>query len=443
MGFGNGFGLSRVLRTLRSRNFRFFFAGQGISLIGSWMQRAALSWLVYRLTRSAFLLGFVEFSGQLPALFLVPFAGVLADRWDRRRFLLVTQSLAMVQALVLSVLVLVGTPAVWQIVLLSMFLGVISVFDIPTRQSFIVDVIESREDIGNAIALNSSLANGARLIGPPLAGLLIASAGEWLCFLLNGLSYLAAIAAVAAVRLTPRPASSHRKNFLMELRRGVAYVFGFAPIRSLLLQVGLISLAGLPFTVLLPIFAKEVLHGDAATLGLLMGATGFGAFGGALYLAARSSALGLETAIVVAAGLFGLALIGFGLSSTLWLSLLLLFLAGFGMIVQLASCNTILQTVSEEGMRGRVMSYYTLAFIGLSPFGSLLEGLLAHRIGAPNTVIIGGGLCLLGAFFFGLQLPGIREKVRPIYVRIGILPEIAKGVQPAAQLTTKPEEQET
>ncbi|HET6369695.1 MAG TPA: MFS transporter, partial [Nitrospiria bacterium] len=311
---------------------------------------------------------------------------------------------------------------------------------IPTRQSFIVDVIERREDIGNAIALNSSLANAARLIGPPLAGLLIASAGEWLCFLLNGVSYLAAIAAVAAIRLTLRPAPSHPKNFLMELKRGVAYVFGFAPIRSLLLQVGLISLAGLPFTVLLPIFAKEVLHGDAATLGLLMGATGFGAFGGALYLAVRSSALGLETAIVVAAGLFGLALIGFGLSSTLWLSLLLLFLAGFGMIVQLASCNTILQTISEEGMRGRVMSFYTLAFIGLSPFGSLLEGSLAHRIGAPNTVIIGGGLCLLGAIFFGLQLPGVREKVRPIYVRIGILPEIAKGVQPAAQLTTKPEE---
>jgi MFS family permease len=440
MGFGNGFGLSRVLRTLRSRNFRLFFIGQGVSLVGSWMQRAALSWLVYRLTRSAFLLGFVEFSGQLPALLLVPFAGVLADRWDRRRFLLITQSLAMVQAIILALLVLLGTPAVWQIVLLSMFLGVISVFDIPTRQSFISDMVENRDDLGNAIALNSSLVNGARLIGPSLAGLLIAAVGEWFCFLLNGVSYIAAIGALAAMRLPPWRAPAERKKFLTELRNGVAYAFGFAPIRSVLLQVGLISLAGLPFMVLLPIFAKEVLHGDAATLGLLMGATGFGAFGGALYLAMRKSVLGLGKVIIVAAGLFGLALIGFALSSILWLSLLLLFLTGFGMIVQLASCNTILQTISEEEMRGRVMSFYTLAFIGVAPFGSLLEGALAHRIGAPNTLIIGGGLCLLGVFFFALQLPAIREKVRPIYVRIGILPEIAKGIQTATQLTTPPEE---
>jgi MFS family permease len=440
MDFGNGVGLSRVLRTLRYRNYRLFFIGQGVSLIGTWMQRAALGWLVYRLTRSPFLLGFVEFSGQMPALLFAPFAGVMADRWDRRRFLLVTQSLAMVQALILALLVFLGTTAVWQIVLLSMFLGVINVFDIPTRQSFVADMIENRDDLGNAIALNSSLVNGARLIGPSLAGLLIAAAGEWVCFLLNGVSYLAAVAALAAMRLPLRKRPVRGTNILQDLRSGVAYAFGFAPIRSVLLQVGLISLAGMPFMVLLPIFAKEVLHGDASTLGLLMGATGFGALGGAIYLATRKSVLGLGKIIIVAAGLFGLALIGFALSPILWLSLLLLFLTGFGMIVQLASCNTILQTISEEAMRGRVMSFYSLAFIGAAPFGSLLEGALAHRIGAPNTLIIGGGLCLAGAFFFALQLPAIREKVRPIYVRIGILPEIAKGIQTATQLTTPPEE---
>jgi MFS family permease len=302
-------------------------------------------------------------------------------------------------------------------------------------------MVENREDLGNAVALNSSIVNGARLIGPSLAGILIAAVGEWFCFLLNGLSYLAAIAALFSMRLPPRRTPVAGTNLLKELKRGASYTFGFGPIRSVLLQVGLSGLAGMPYMVLLPVFAKEVLHGDASTLGVLMGATGLGALGGALYLASRKSVLGLGKVIVLSGTLFGVGLIVFALSSLLWLSLPLLFLTGFGMMVQLASCNTILQTISEEDKRGRVMSFYTLAFIGTAPFGSLFAGTLAHRIGAPDTLILGGGLCLLGTLLFAVQLPLLRERVRPIYVRIGVLPqEVASGVQTAAELTVLPEE---
>jgi MFS family permease len=441
MSFERFSGLARIVRTLRYRNYRLFFIGQGISFVGTWMQRAALSWLVYRMTRSPFLLGLVDFSGQIPTLFFTPLAGVLADRWDRRRVLLVTQSFAMIQALLLTAVVVWGEARVWPILLLGLLLGVINAFDIPTRQAFVGEMVENREEIGNAIALNSSIVNGARLIGPSLAGLLIAAAGEWFCFLLNGVSYLAAIGALLAMSLPARRPPEAGARLLKELKQGTRYAFGFAPIRSVLLQVALVALAGMPYMVLLPVFAKEVLRGEASTLGALMGATGLGALGGALYLASRRSVLGLGRVIVFSGGLFSLGLIGFALSRFLWLSLPLLFLTGFGMMVQFAACNTILQTISEEDKRGRVMSFYTLAFIGTAPFGSLLAGALADRIGAPATLILGAGLCLLGTLVFAVQIPVLREKVRPIYVRIGILPqELASGIQTAADLTVPPED---
>lgn len=402
-------GLKFILRSFHYRNYRLFFGGQGISLIGTWIQNIAMSWLVYSLTNSALLLGIVGFAGQIPTFILTPFAGVLVDRWHRHRILVVTQTLAMLQAFILALLVLTGNVTVWHIIPLSVFLGLVNAFDIPARQSFVVEIIENREDLGNAIALNSSMFNGARLLGPSIAGILIAAVGEGLCFLLNGVSYLAVIAALLAMRVIPKKIEIKKSHILHGLKEGFFYAFGFAPIRYILLLLSLISLVGMPYAVLMPIFAKEILHGGPHTLGFLVGCSGIGALVGAVFLASRKSASGLAKNIPLAAGLFGVGLIIFSQSRVLWLSLLLMLITGFGMMVQMASSNTLIQTVVDDDKRGRVMSFYTMAFMGMAPFGSLLAGGLASKIGAPNTLLIGGIATILGAIVFAVKLPFLEE----------------------------------
>ena len=424
--------MRQLLRALRSRNYRLFVAGQGVSLVGTWMQHVAMSWLVYRLTGSAMLLGVVGFTSQIPTLFISPVAGVLADRWDRRRLLLVTQSLAMVQAALLAVVVLTGIVQVWQIILLSLILGVVNACDIPIRQSFVVEMVERREDLGNAIALNSSLVNSARLIGPAIAGLLIASVGEGLCFVLNAISYLGVIAALAAMRIPPASHRQHpRRHILHELREGFAYAYNFAPIRSILLLLALVSLMGMPYSVLVPVFAKEILHGGAHTFGFLMTAAGSGALVGTLYLASRKSVRGLGMVIVRATILFAVGIAIFALSTNFSLSLAALALTGFGGMTLVASCNTVLQTILDEDKRGRVMSFFTMSFIGVAPFGNLGAGSMAGIFGPRDTLLLGCLGCLVGAAIFARYLPQIREKVRPIYLRMGIIKEVATGMATA------------
>src|SRR4030042_331313 len=409
-------GVKLIFRSLSHRNYRLFFGGQSISLIGTWMQQIAINWLVYRLTNSALLLGIVGFSSRIATFLLASLAGVLADRWNRHRVLVITQTASMIQAMVLAILVLTGTIAVWHIILLSLLLGLINALDVPTRQSFIVDMIEKREDLGNAIALNSSMVNGARLIGPSVAGLLIATLGEGICFLLNGLSFIAVVVALLAMKITPKNREIQNLQVLQKLKEGYSYAFGFAPIRSVLLLLALISLMGMPFTVLMPVFAEKILQGGPRTLGFLLGATGVGAVAGSIYLASRKSVVGLGKIIVIASSLFGIGLIAFSFSRVFWLSLLIMLVTGFGMMVQMASSNTILQTLVEEDKRGRVMSFYTMAFMGMVPFGSLLAGSLANTIGAPKTVMIGGITVLLGSIMFSKKLSSLRRMVHPIYV---------------------------
>ena len=433
-------GIRTLLRALRSRNYRLFVAGQSVSLVGTWMQQVAMSWLVYRMTGSAFLLGVVGFTSQIPTFLFSPLAGVLADRWNRRRLLIITQALAMLQAVLLATAVFSGVVQVWHIVVLSLFLGVVNAFDIPIRQSFVVEMVAHREDLGNAIALNSSMVNGARLIGPTIAGLLVASVGEGVCFVLNAISYLAVLLALFAMRLEPAVHRQTRRHVLHELREGFTYAFGFGPIRSILLLVALVSLAGMPYTVLVPVFAKEVLHGGAHTFGFLMTAAGCGALCGTMYLASRKSVLGLGRVIVIAAVLFAVGIALFAVSSNIALSLASLVLAGFGAMTLVASCNTILQTILEEDKRGRVMSFFAVAFMGMAPFGSFGAGTMAGIIGSRETLLLGALFCLGGAVLFARQLPRIRELIRPIYVRMGIMAEVAEGMESAAEQPPLPEE---
>lgn len=429
-----------LVRALRHRNYRLFFGGQGISLIGTWMTRVATGWLVYRLTDSAFLLGLVSFSGQIPILVLGPFAGVWVDRWNRHRVLVVTQTLSMLQSFGLAVLALTGIITVREIILLNLFQGAVNAFDMPARQAFVIEMVEDHEDLGNAIALNSSLVNAARLIGPSVAGLVIAAVGEGYCFLIDGFSYLAVIISLLAMIVTVRPTEHAHETVLSELREGWNYVCGFRPIWSILLLLALVSLVGMPYTTLMPIFAGRILHGGAHTLGFLMAATGVGALIGAVRLAARPSVLGLGRVIPMTAGAFGGALIAFAGSRQLWLSLLLLVVTGFAFMQQMASSNTILQTIVEHKKRGRVMSFYSMAFQGVAPFGSLIAGAAASRMGAPHTLMIGGAICICGATIFALQLPTLRQLIRPIYVQIGIIPELATGIHAASVLQEPPED---
>ena len=428
-----------AIRALRHRNYALFFSGQTVSLIGTWMTRIATAWLVYRLTNSAFLLGLVGFSGQIPVFALGPFAGVWVDRWNRHRVLVVTQTLSMLQSFSLAVLALSHHIAVTDIILLSLFQGAINAFDMPARQAFVIQMVEDREDLSNAIALNSSMVNASRLIGPSIAGAVIALAGEGYCFLIDGFSYLAVIASLLAMVITRKQEIKPRQPVWQEFSEGWRYVARFVPIRSILLLLGLVSLVGMPYTVLMPLFAARVLHGGAHTLGFLMGASGVGALISAGWLAARKSVLGLGRVIPTMAGVFGGALIAFSFSHLLWLSLLLMVVTGFGMMQQMAASNMVLQTIADEDKRGRVMSFYSVAFQGMAPFGSLFAGIVANRIGAPYTLAIGGFFCIAGGLWFIGKLPQIRALIRPIYRKLGILPEIADGIQAATALQVPPE----
>jgi MFS family permease len=414
---------SHAWRALRHRNFRLFFGGQSISLIGTWMTRVATSWLVYRLTKSSLVLGTVSFTGQIPTFLFAPFAGVIVDRIDRRKVLVWTQALAMIQSLALAWLTLAHRITIAEVVALSAMQGLINAFDMPGRQSFMVKMVEDRADLSNAIAINSSMVNTARLIGPSLAGMLIAVSNEGWCFLVDGVSYIAVIASLLMMRLPKTNDARKATSMVTELREGWTYVSGFAPIRTILSLFALLSLMGWPFMVLMPIFAAQVLHGGPHTLGFLMGAVGVGSLASALALVMRRSVRGLARMIPIAACVFGVGLICFGLSTSLWLSLPLMLVTGFGMMQGLTSRNTIIQTLVDENMRGRVMSYYTMAFVGMAPFGSLLAGALAHAIGAPRTVIVSGIACILGGLWFWSRLPQLRHDMRSIYERLGIVPQ--------------------
>lgn len=391
-------GFQVLFRSLRSRNFRLFFVGQGVSLIGTWMQQTAMSWLVYRMTNSAFLLGLVGFSSQIPAFFLAPFAGVAADRWNRHRIIVITQSLALVQALLLSVLAFTDSITIGHIIPLSIFIGLINAVDMPTRQSFMLEMVEGKEDLANAIALNSSMFNGARLIGPSVAGLVVSAAGEGVCFVINALSFSAVIVSLLLMKLKPREAAAPAAPVLHRLREGFSYVFGSAPIRRILFLLALVSLMGFPFIILMPVFARDILGGDARTLGFLMGATGLGALAGAVALAFRKQTRGLGAWIPYAVSIFGAGLFALSFSRALWISLFFALIAGFGMMVHIASSNTLLQSIADDDKRGRVMSFYTMALIGVAPLGSLMLGSLAGAIGAPLTLVISGFSCVAGAF---------------------------------------------
>lgn len=429
-----------AIRALRSRNYRLFFSGQTISLIGTWMTRVATSWLIYRLTHSALLLGLASFAGQIPLFFLAPIAGVWVDRWNRHKTLVATQILSMLQSFALAALALTGVITVWHVIVLMFLQGMVNAVDMPARQAFVVEMVDNRDDLPNAIALNSSMVNAARLFGPAIAGALIAVAGEGMCFLIDGISYLAVIASLLGMRLHAGSPHRARKRILDELAEGWQYVARSVPIRSILLLLAAISLLGMPYTVLMPIFAGRILHGGPHTLGILMACTGVGALAGVIALAGRRSVLGLGRVIYISAALFGGALIAFGLSRNVWLSAALLLIIGFGLMRHMAASNTILQTIVAEEKRGRVMSFYAMALAGMSPFGSLLAGIVAARFGAPITVAVSGALCLIGAGLFARELPRLRRFIRPIYAGLGILPEMATALQSASSIQTAADE---
>ena len=430
--------VKQTLRALRHKNYRLFFGGQSLSLIGTWMQQVALGWLVYRLTDSAFLLGLVGFASQIPTFILASVAGVLADRYNKHKIIIATQTLAMIQAFILAFLTLSSSIQIWHILLLSLFSGLINAFDMPTRQSFVIEMVDDRNDLPNAIALNSSMFNAARLIGPTIAGVLITAIGEGFCFLVNALSYLTVIVALLMMKIEPTIIIHNKEKVLEGVKEGIKYAYNFKPIRVLLLLIGLVSLTGMPYTVLMPVFARDILHGDAHTLGFLFGAVGLGAFIGAVYLASRKTVLGLGRWIAIATSIFSLGLLFFSFSREIYLSVALMLFTGFGMMMQMASTNTLLQTLVDDDKRGRVMSLYVMAFMGTAPFGSFMAGTLASTIGAPYTVLSSGVICLIGAIIFFKNLPSLRKHIRPIYVKMGILPEVSKGLQSTTHLKMPP-----
>ena len=431
MSLGKNAGSAKTLRlpimgrALAHRNFRLFSIGQGISVVGTWMQQIATVWLVYRLSNSSFLLGLTDFASQIPAALVLPVAGVLTDRWSRHRTLLATQSLAMLQAFVLMTLTLTGVVSVWQVILLGALLGLVNAFDSTARQSFVIQMVERHEDLANAIAINSSAFNAARLVGPAIAGFVIGTFGECPCFLLNGLSYLAVLASLLLMRVRPFVKPVSNLGIVEGFSEGFGYVARSMPIRTLLVLLGIVSMMSAPLMVLMPVLATKVLRGGPRTLGLLTAAMGVGALAASLFLAARKNVLGLGTVIAVATGVFGLGMAGLSLSHTLGISLVLLLVTGFAMVTQMAASNAVLQTIVEESKRGRVMSFYTMAFFGMGPLGSLLAGCLASTLGTAVTFLIFGMVSLTGSLVFAALLPELRRAVRPIYMRVGILPDAA------------------
>jgi len=427
-------------RSLRHRNFKLFFFGQTISMIGTWMTRLAISWLVYRMTHSALLLGVVSFAGQIVAFGVGPFAGVWVERLNRRKLLVWTQAAAAAQSLLLAVLALSHIINLWEIIVLAALQGLINAFDMPARQSFLVQMVEDRSDLSNAIAINSSMANSARLIGPALGGIIISAVGEGWCFLFDGLSYFAVIASLLVMRINYKESRNQVRSMLGQIRESWEYVRTFRPIRDILILFALTSLMGFPYGVLLPVFAGQVLHGGAHTLGYLTGASGIGALISAISLALRKNVLGLTWMLQIATAILGVALVLFGFSQSLWVSLLLMVFAGFGLIQNASVSNTIIQSLVTEDKRARVMSYYTMAFFGAAPLGSLLAGGLAQRIGAPNTVILTGVFCIVSSIWFAWERPKIRSAMRPVYQEMGILPRpampfVADAQQAAKQLS--------
>jgi MFS family permease len=422
--------LQATLRALRHRNFQLFFSGQLISLIGTWMQSVAQSWLVYRLTGSSLLLGSVGFASQIPVFLVAPVGGIIADRHNRQHVVIGTQTASMLLAFTLAALTLTGVVQVWHIFVLASLLGVVNAFDIPGRQSFLSDMV-GREDLMNAIALNSSMFNGARIIGPAIAGILVARIGEGWCFFANAVSYIAVIIGLLMMRVRGR---SHRVSGspLAHIVEGFRFVRHTGPIRAILLLLGLVSLVAMPYTVLMPVFADKILHGGARGLGILMGATGVGALLGALTLATRSGARGLGRWVALSCGGFGLSLVLFSLSRSFWISAALLLPVGFCMMLQMSSSNTLVQAMVPDHLRGRVMSVYSMMFMGMAPFGALFGGALADRLGAPLTVSMGAVACMGGAALFGLHLSKIRVEAR----RLIVAQEIAGG-EPSQEITAR------
>lgn len=412
--------------------------GQSISLIGTWMQRLAIGWLAYKLKESALILGVVEFSGQIPTLFLTSLGGVAADSYNKHRILIITQTLAMVQALVLAILVISDNITILLLMTLNICLGIINSLDMPTRQAFLIEMIDNKDDLSNAIALNSSMVHFARLAGPTLAGFIVAASGEGMCFLINALSYIAVIVSLLLMKTTPRVRPKKTSAWL-QLKDGFHYAFGFPPIKYLILMLSIVSLTAIPYMVLMPIFAKDILHGGPRTLGFLMGSAGTGALIGAFYLASRKNIVGLGRIIAAATFLLGAALAAFSFSRTMWLSQGLILLAGLGMTIHLAASNTILQTIVSDDMRGRVMSLYTTAFMGIAPLGSLLAGSVANKIGAPATLAIEGSICIIAAAAFAYKLPALKILARPVYAEKGIIPPIESALQSVSELSVPPE----
>jgi MFS family permease len=423
--------LSNTLRALRHRNFQLFFGGQLISLTGTWMQNVAQAWLVYRLTGSSLLLGSVGFASQIPVFLFAPIGGIVADRFNRHRVVIGTQITSMILAFILAALTLTGRVQVWQVFVLASLMGVVNAFDIPARQSFLVDMV-GKEDLMNAIALNSSMFNGARIIGPAVAGILVASIGEGWCFFVNGISYIAVIAGLLLMKLSPRSYQRPAGSPLEHITEGFRFVRSTAPIRAILLLLGLISLVAMPYTVLMPVFADRILHGGARGLGILMGATGVGALLAALTLATRTGVYGLGRWVAFACAGFGVSLLLFSFSRNFWLSTALLLPVGFCMMLETSSSNTLIQAMVPDHLRGRVMAVYSMMFMGMAPFGALLGGALADRVGAPLTVAMGAVACIGGAALFGLQLPKIRVEARQLIVQ-----QAVAGGEPSVEMTSR------
>jgi MFS family permease len=423
--------LPATLRALRHRNFQLFFSGQLISLIGTWMQTIAESWLVYRKTGSPLLLGAAGFVSQFPVFLVAPLGGIVADRFNRQRLVIGTQISSMILAAIFATLTLTGVVQVWHIFVLASLLGVVNAFDIPARQSFLVDMV-GKEDLMNAIALNSSMFNGARIVGPAISGILVARIGEGWCFFANSVSYIAVIAGLFLMRVKRPSRLAPSGPALARLIEGFRFARDTAPIRALLLLLGLVSLVAMPYSVLMPLFADRVLHGGARGLGILMGATGVGALLGALTLATRADVRGLGSWVAFSCGGFGISLVLFSFSRNFWLSAGLLLPVGFCMMLQMSSSNTLIQAMVPDELRGRVMALYTMMFMGMAPFGSLFAGALAHRLGAPLTVSIGAVACIGAATFFYFHLPKIRVEGR----RLIVAQEIAGG-EPSVEMTAR------
>jgi len=417
-----------TLRALRHRNFQLFFAGQLISLIGTWMQNVAQSWLVYRLTGSSALLGMVGFAGQIPVFLFAPIGGLIADRHSRHRIVVATQTSAMLLAFILAALTLTGRVHVWHIFVLAALLGVVNAFDIPARQSFLVEMV-GREDLINAIALNSSMFNGARIIGPAVAGILVAAIGEGWCFFANGVSYIAVIIGLLLMTVTPPARAIQKGSAVRHIIDGFRFATHTGPIRALLLLLGLVSATGMPYAVLMPVFADHIFHSGARGLGILMGFSGVGALLGALMLATRQGVHGLGRWVAVSCGLFGASLVLFSLSRSFWIAAFALIPVGFAMMTQMGASNTLIQSMTPDHLRGRVMSVYSMMFMGMAPLGALLAGVTAQRFGAPFTVAAGGVIAIAGGVAFGLGLPALRSEARQL-----ILAQQMVGGDPAEQV---------